>query len=93
MSRSTFAAAKDAIEVIMICNLMAKLGLDVNNKEEAEAALRFGAKILSLALKKEVTPQAFRRKLDRVMKIYRADPDTPAMIRQVSAALEKHLDQ
>jgi hypothetical protein len=87
VSRSTFNAAREAIEVIMVCNLMAKVGLEVEDAASAQAALNFGAKILSFALKKEVTPAAFRKRLDRVMKIYRGDPEAARMLNRVSASL------
>ena len=88
MSRSTFNAAREAIEVLMICDLMAKVGFEVEDAASAQAALNFGAKILTIALKKEVTPAAFRKQLKRVMKIYQGDPEAASMLNRISASLE-----
>ena len=71
----------------MICNLMAKLGLEIEDEASAQAALNFGAKVLSIALKKEVTPAAFRKRLIRVVEVYRGDPQAARALNQVSAAL------
>ena len=88
MSRSPFNAAREAIEVLMICDLMAKVGIEVEDAASAQAALNLGAKILTFARKKEVSPAAFRKQLNRVMKVYQADPEAARMLNRISASIE-----
>jgi hypothetical protein len=57
------SAERDALEMTLICEALAKAGIEVNDRASAEAALDLVAKISSYVTGKPVTPKEARRKI------------------------------